>query len=214
MTLIVAAAADTNFAQDYGNLIATILLLFVTGWYAFLTKRLADSAKESAQSAKDAAEASQAAVLIAESGVDVRFSLWPSYSVVEPDTERGPDQIRTGFGGVMLHCEGATVFVHGLTLDGVTVPGKRKGVIGMGLTYGEELSEVSRGDAIHEPSQLPLRLHRDETIFFSRKGVTQDDPDDVIAIKATVRYSLDGHGDGRPLHVQTWMNRDDGGSYL
>lgn len=195
MTWIVVAATDTNFVQDYGNLIASIVLIAVTGWYAYLTKRLADSAKESAQSAKDAAQASERAVQIAESNVRLDLSINSVMRAIE-----APEQgVVWVVAGARMQCNGAAMNIHGATLDSVEewVQPKASREIAM----GDQL-DVASGSLPGAPSiPFPVRIHNGETLFLRRAEHLTTGPNKVVAMTVTVHYTLDESSDPKPLRV-------------
>jgi hypothetical protein len=91
-------AAVLQWVNDWGPLItlsAGVLLAAITGWYAYLTKQIADSARASAEQSRIAAEASLSSAAAVEASIDVHFDVEPTELVFKFELrERAPRAIR------------------------------------------------------------------------------------------------------------------------
>lgn len=97
---------------DWIALAANLILVGVTGWYAWLTKRLAQSGEASANSAKEAAEAASDAVKIQRASLaiqrslaDVKLIVQPGYGLVDPEggAEFAGFTMQAGLSGYVIH---------------------------------------------------------------------------------------------------------------
>lgn len=157
--------------------IATLVLVLVTGYYAYLTQKLAASAKESAHYSKEAAEAAKGAAAASVASVDVDFTLSPQYAL-EPTPER-----EEYLWGVRLICTGATVFVHTLELQMIAWP----------LGPHEAIQHLNVNDLLTD-WELPARIHRNEEIVFELEGGAREEEAgrSISELEGMVTYSLDG----------------------
>ena len=186
---------------------STVVLVVVTWWYARITHRMAESSSRAADAARDAALASQRAAEAAEAGVDVGFRLAPYVHSVETQTQAEYSTSPPTLVGVLLRCEGASVFVHSARLDefsdspeGVDYVGSAVHANGWPLSPGV----LERSNA--RAPDLPHRMHREEELCFLLGG------DPVIVdglsidrLTATVHYSLNGLGEGSPRQVTSYI---------
>lgn len=168
-----------DWLREWGGLLSSVVLIAVTGWYVYLTKKLADSAKASANSSKEAAEASLSAVAAAVASVSVDFGVFPSGYV-----DRGRDRF-----ALQVMCMGATVFVHSARLIDLGVEdAERARVVDWGFNSGDAMPLHVAGK-----ESVPRRLHKGETIFFFLPSECGE-PVNVAALELIVDYSLDGRG--------------------
>ncbi|WP_067949603.1 hypothetical protein [Agromyces sp. NDB4Y10] len=187
---------------EWLTLASTLVLVIVTGWYAWLTKSLASSAKTSADSARDAAEHAAKSVAVAEASVDVRFECVPSSGPL-------PDHKSIG---VFLWCRGATVYVHGVSMHELT----RR----LESSANEIRSEIVfwTRDGEHAVStdskaQLPALVHAGEKLDFITRaddfspGFRLGPEDRIDSIVIQVQYSFDGVGPVRQREVSWRMPR-------
>jgi len=182
---------DTSAIRDWGPLLTTIILVGITGWYAYLTKELAAAARDSAQSSKEAAEATKSALAATIATVNVAFRLSPSYGS-GPNADPEEDQLL--FSGVELTCDGATVFVRGMTLHSASWP----------LGPGDSIQTLFL-EPLYTGRELPARLHRGETARFQLPD-RQRRNRSVSGLEATVYYSL--APDSEPIERQVeWQGR-------
>jgi hypothetical protein len=181
---------STSAIRDWGPLLATFILIGITGWYAYLTKELAAAAKDSAQSSKEAAMATKSALAATIATVNVTFRLSPSYG----STNSGPEGDELLFSGVELTCDGATVFVHGMMLYSASWP----------LGPGDSMQTIFL-EPLYTGRELPTRLHRGETAHFQLPE-RQRRKRSVSGLEATVHYSL--APDSEPIARQVeWQGR-------
>src|SRR5690625_586636 len=87
---------------DLVGALTTVVLVLLTGWYAFTTRKMAKSAMDSAESSRAAADASLRAARVAEAQVPIEFSVRPKAGSLND----GPTIIL----GFQVRCDGATVF--------------------------------------------------------------------------------------------------------
>ena len=174
----------TNILQ----LIVSATLVVITAWYAILTHSLAKSSKISAEYSQKAAEASQAAVVVAESGAKIEFS-------ITPFGYRPENYPFKKFGGIYLQNYGATVWIHGAELidphsiDLPDIPEFRK-------KTPEPLIQTGR---------VPKRLHHDESLSFVRDLQKNSPLNGMLCAK--VLYSFNGDG---PVadRIITWSGEE------
>jgi hypothetical protein len=207
-----------DWVSDYGPLItlaSTIILLAVTGWYAHLTKRVAEANEASAKHAKVAAESSLAAVAASEAAVDVSLDVHPnlrgtvggirklleatSAEGLSADTEVTTDLLAPymGFGGVALTCTGSTIYVHGCQLTSI-------GRLAEGSTVivSSETSSVS----LKPSTATPVRLHKGESVNFDSDGEEPIERLAYLAAAITHSYAESGRQFERKLE---WRKRSD-----
>lgn len=180
-------AMDPSIATWLGTF-ATVVLVGVTGWYAYLTRSLALSAKNSADSAARAADLAAQSVAASNASIDASFELAPTwiheYTGMQPSI------------GIRVIGVGATVFVHGVILHMAWAPtpvrsgGYREAPFARGpihMAYnGDELADPTGEDA------LPRRLHRGEILNFITDPPQQtwDERIGVARVEVSVLYSL------------------------
>jgi hypothetical protein len=186
----------------------TVALLAVTGWYATLTRRIAEANTQAAAHAETAAKASLAAVAAAEASVDVAFDVEPRLhttlgevqALIERVTAEGmsPEAEATSMlrplmrlGGVDLLCQGAAVFVHECRLDAIErdVSDRSEPASGLRVRATETVSE--RVD-LTPRDQLPRRLHKGESVAFSLPHEVPGDQ--VVRIDVTLLFSFSDSG--------------------
>lgn len=112
------------------SLLANLLLVAVTAWYAALTRTLAKSSKESSASAREAAEQAALSVEVAMASVEVEFDAAPFYRpevMMVREGERLDDSMQLVF-DIDVTSAGATVFVHSVRLDFVVLVAVEGGV--------------------------------------------------------------------------------------
>lgn len=116
---------------DWIALAANLILVGVTGWYAWLTKRLAQSGEASANSAKAAAEAAsdaveiqRASLAIQRSMADVKLIVRPGYGLLDPDggAEFVGFTMEAGLGGYVIH----QVALRSIGFANIERPGERR----------------------------------------------------------------------------------------
>jgi hypothetical protein len=206
------------WVSDWGPLVtlaSTVLLLGVTGWYAWLTKRVADASRDAAAHAKTAAEATLASVSAAEATIEVKFRVEPILGstvggvlrLLEEASHAGDlraDEVVTRgmlarymrLTDIKLVCEGATVHVHGCRLDSLSWPQNEDGT--------HTLTETLRV-LLSPRDDQPRRLHRGESMHF----LPPERPvgEHVTSMRCTVYYSFDGT-ESRYERIATWQEGD------
>jgi hypothetical protein len=168
----------------------SIVLACITGWYAWLTRRLAKSSEASAASAERAARIAADALAASVAGLDVNFAIRPNFR-----------SIGHGSGvaaGVTLWCRGATVFVHRVHLESMSrLDGRHADDGGSSYTRIAADRALVIDDMLNPAGlELPLRLHRDEVIHFDiDPQVKIDGRTTVGIIELSVWYSLNNSGE-------------------
>lgn len=187
---------------EWLTLTSTLVLVGVTGWYAWLTRSLATSARDSAKSAERAAESAAQSVAAAIANINVRFEAYP-WTVFEPGEDTNASG---GVLGVTIECAGATVFVHSAHLLNASRLLERSA----GRLRFEALVDGPIGHALSAKVDLPSRLHGGEGLSFTTDPAVRV-PQGVFVSDAVVRvrYSLDGNGDGIERTVQFHHPLDD-----
>lgn len=201
----------TNWVNSWGpliTLVSTVVLALITGWLAYLTKVMADSANESATQARIAAEATLASVAVAEATVSIKFDVRAIFgSTVGALERRLEDLVSDGMSGdeevtqellqgitawtnIQLTCRGNTVTVRGLSLTSVTLRDKPDD--GAVRVYTTTHHEVPLASA----ESLPRIFHEDESLTFDVEG--RSTGEDLVSFKTLVQYSI---GDG-PVRVR------------
>jgi hypothetical protein len=175
------------------TLTATLVLVGVTAWYAWLTRRIAEASKEAALSALAAAQASNRAADAAVAAVPIDVEISPYY--FGSISEMHSDAINHF--GVMLRSAGSTLFVHAMRLD---YAGKPVNYIGRGR-YNETIGAYKLELVPASGLLLPVRLHSGETAQF-RLPTTFDDRFDVATMIVTIFYTLDGTSSPIPREVE------------
>ncbi|GAA2890292.1 hypothetical protein [Microbacterium esteraromaticum] len=164
--------------------ISTIVLVLVTGWYAWLTRRLAKSAEASAASAERTAQIAAQALAASVAGVDVRFTAAPNYQLRADET---------GALGVSIFCDGATAFIHEARLDWAYECTDRRAD---GASYDTIASGVDLVLLVDEDEMLPARVHRGEALhFITDPEVTMSLDAGASRLEVSVWYTLDGIGE-------------------
>lgn len=187
---------------EWLTLTSTLVLVGVTGWYAWLTRSLATSARDSARSAERAAESAAQSVAAAIANVDVRFEVIP-WTMYEPGEDTNASG---GVLGVTIECAGATVFVHSAHLLNASRLLERSA----GSLRFEALVDGPVGHALSERVDLPSRLHGGEGLSFTTDPAVRVQQGVFVSDAVVrVRYSLDGSGDGIERTVQYHYPLDD-----
>lgn len=169
--------------------ISSVILVGVTVWYAYLTRRLAISAKDSAASAERTAEIAAQALAASVAGLDVGFVIYPN--------TRSPETGQGSAIGVALHCQGASVFVHGVRLVELwrLDHGDSENSFATVVASDRELVLDTEGTFNFEGTDLPTRLHRDESVHFDARPQILLEITEVAQIEVAVSYSLSRNGD-------------------
>ena len=188
----------SEFLHDWGLLLASTLLLLVTGWYAWLTLALARASKDAAASAASAAEHARASVSIAMANTRVAFRLHAyghSFSEFDsPDETTGLVDHRGSLYTVELTCDGAAVVVHEVLLIAAWVVDSR-----VSDGEGEDIDSHAVGEwpAPLEPAEdteLPAYVHDGEAAWFEFEDGSES-PGELSVLKVDVRYSFNGATD-------------------
>lgn len=174
-----------QWLQTWTGPISTVILVIVTGWYAWLTRSLAKSAKESAKSAEVAALAAERSASISVASADVRFEISPAYSV----DERG-EAI-----GVTIRGCGATVYLHDARIENAHRSIGRH-PDGDGESFEPIIRRAMQLVPFDPETLLPTRVHREETVDFIIDPPTPNPKSQagIAMMEATVWYSFDGVG--------------------
>lgn len=192
-----------TWVAEWGPLVtlaSTVVLLGVTAWYAWLTKRVADASRDAAVHAKIAAQASLASVSAAEAAIPVTFRLEPASSgtagglrkLLEKATKTGniendqpvTQEMLASFmrlNEVGLVCEGSTVYVHGCQLDTLSVPQNED---------GSHIATETVQAPLEPGDSSPRRLHKGESMTF--RIPERPTGERVTAMSCTISYSFDG----------------------
>lgn len=179
------AYMEASTLSEWVPLITSTVLVIVTGWYAYLTKHLADSSERAASEAMKAAIASQQSAAIAAAGADVNFWVGP---IMGMENVEGPEAYRMSLIGVSIEGSGANVFVHGAYLSGVRRPADSGGTMPVDVNQELQLRRQSRGAWV--TISEPQRLHKGER-WEGRlpQAVNQEQ---IASMELEVFYSFDG----------------------
>lgn len=169
------------------GLISSLILVFVTGWYAVLTRRLARSAEASAASAERAANTAAAALAATVAGLDVSFS-------VAANGRGIPDEGGIAI-GVSVFCDGATVFVHGVHLDSVwQLDEERENGGSYSLIANDRALVLDRSGTMNPPDiGWPVRLHHGEAVHMEVEPRLVVSGGKLVGLlEVSIWYSLNG----------------------
>lgn len=201
-TIIMDNAHMKDLIVQLGPLVANVLLVGITAWYAHLTRQLVKSsersstlARESAQQARRAAEAAEAALVLTATTAtqNLEFNCYPytwrSDGYAEP---AGRDRHRLA--GFLLSSPMTDAFIHSVTCE--SVAGETRTGRWWGgpftVTFFEDLDLNSR------PLELrsPHFLEQGDGLFIKLEGGTNRE---LIAdhAKFTIHFSLDGRNQRR-----------------
>lgn len=183
------------------SLVATLLLVGITAWYAWHTWRMAKASRDAADSSERAALAAEKSAVVAKDALAVARSDLRVEFLPEPIV--GASSEAPALVGVRLQCTGATVFVHRVQLF-------------MAVFYGEvEVDDEGRSTEpttrlfgpvalIQDHDQdMPVQLHAGEEVILD--GVLTNTPmvregQHVGSMRLHIDYSLDGKG---PIDTRT-----------
>jgi hypothetical protein len=161
---------------EVASFLATLALLGVTAWYAYLTHKMAASSEESSRQARSAAEAALKSTLIQVALLPVDFTL-----TLEP-TPRSKVDTRTVLSAITLRSTAASVWLRSVELTAVSrLEGSR-----------EVWTELESIDLAGE-APLPRVVHNGE----EWRGILRDSeggyhsPWPMHRIRICVKYSLD-----------------------
>lgn len=212
-----------DWVETWGPLVtlaSTVILAVITGWLAYLTKVMADSAREAAEHSRVAAEASLATVAAAEASVDVRFSAEPKIYSTAGEMRRAVEILQSGGLGakdpitpdffstistwraIRLSCVGATVTVHGLRLVSATVQDR---VAPDGDVTTTRSTTVHYDETLACVDELPRLYHAGESTEFTVPS--RPAGEDLIEMTAMVSYSF-GTGSIRDREVRWSKKRE------
>lgn len=215
MHVIAEANEVASWIEEWGPLIglaSTVMLLFVTAWYAFLTKRMADAGRDAARHAETAAKASMASVAATQASAEVTFSVEPGFeSTVGELSDFLEQSIESGgldaendvtiamikpamrVSAISIVNNGATVYVHDCQLKQVTHPDQGRSNALSTVYVDTDLS--AKG------ASRPVHLHKGEGMRLSvPQGIIEPN---IVHLELVVLYSFDG-GDATYRRAASW----------
>lgn len=187
--------------------ISNVILAIITGWYAYLTLRIArasrlsaNAAEQSAAAAEKAAKASEVAAdatrwsaAVALASLIVNFQMRPAYSYMtaENTPAQPPEEPRFNL-GVRLRVTDANVFIHSVTLRDYFRLETTGPPIWKRESDGVRDANLRFGIGRHAPSLL---AHGEEAEFWTSDAWVPMDY--VASMFVLVEYSLDGSSETR-----------------
>src|SRR5690606_32660248 len=139
--------------------LATLALVGVTGWYAYLTHQLSASADRSARASEDAARHAAAAAEASQQGLEVQKAALAVQRASQPMGFRvhaaGP--MASGFGFALM-TDGGSYLVRGVRLQNMTF--KAVGREDSGHTFGQDTPLIPHDAA------YPIQLDPPDALIF------------------------------------------------